>query len=1133
MNALSSGGDPPDQPGRKPNKKELRNLKKAEKKKLAEKDNEQTSTPDQAETVSEGQGTDAANVNSSPTLPIHSGKQRESKNKKDPPGFDDDNIAHELVANHFVVIPGKDTVFFMYDLATFYRCESEKEQQVRREQNQRIESGQSLGPNENAVAPAVFIGTKPYVKVSPARLKRRRLVRLLLEKLSEANEGVAVATDYFEHIITAPELKPPGLNLQEYDLSDDSVVLLTENDEQTDNEWRQLVTYHDEYQSGTTRGTESFIISITPPKRIDLNQVKSSLRRKDENASMSEAEKIEKNNAVRALNTIFSYRPYQSCFSQPSLPESEPSSEPIPEPDFQARLTTKNGSKFHGIATRTVAFREEREPQDIETTDTGDCSYLEPGNTAVVGFGRSVRTSVTQRGLITLNVNVATSIFYQRTTTLHDLIELWKAESGTGDEMISENPGYKALCKFLNNIRVRSNCCPQHQNFFGRVTGLADATHSGWKPTPANCTMKLPKMNQNENNLAVTQYLRNHSWSPELLNTPNVLVVNLGEGDHIVTLPATHLNVIPGQMNRNTEAKPKAGVITPLKNKQLVLAAKDILLGTDEDNLGARQFGIGLRSTLLRVPLQTLPMPTLTYIAAADSKDQEELKNGLRLGIWNLRGMRFLKPAKTIKWALVEIRSAPNGGAVDPGCTPTELSKYKASIKQEFEKYGMTEIEHCDTAHERVDPQDDKVENLLSDLKRTVELVVFVLPDKNANIYGAIKRAGDQKVGINTLCVVRQASTRTVDGTKVDVVCLKNDVGTIANLALKVNLKSGDDTVNHALKSNDRVLTNDSLIIGVDVTHPGAGAMQDSPSIAAVVGSLDSQFARWSVGFKAQMPQAANNDPDSTERKQAVEKVLELKALVKDRIEEWRQRRIKHEGSLKARFLPDKIIVFRDGLSEDQFTMCENEEYPQIKAAVNEIWNNSKLTPNLKGPKPRVLLICAVKRHHTRCFPDDKLSNELAAKSRGMFICKSASDKPFNYNPLPGRYIDQLITYGEGKDFFLYSQNAIIGTARPTHYVIIKKDDFPTLRLSDVAQMTYNLCFILGRATRSTSVCTPVFYADLAADRARHYVRDVYNVQYEPKKPRPIFRERDQGTKPATKFDLTVHRDVQKRMFFI
>ncbi len=42
------------------------------------------------------------------------------------------------------------------------------------------------------------------------------------------------------------------------------------------------------------------------------------------------------------------------------------------------------------------------------------------------------------------------------------------------------------------------------------------------------------------------------------------------------------------------------------------------------------------------------------------------------------------------------------------------------------------------------------------------------------------------------------------------------------------------------------------MLVGIDVTHPGAGAVKGTPSIAAVVGSVDENFAQFPASMRMQ-----------------------------------------------------------------------------------------------------------------------------------------------------------------------------------------------------------------------------------------------------------------------------------------
>ena len=67
---------------------------------------------------------------------------------------------------------------------------------------------------------------------------------------------------------------------------------------------------------------------------------------------------------------------------------------------------------------------------------------------------------------------------------------------------------------------------------------------------------------------------------------------------------------------------------------------------------------------------------------------------------------------------------------------------------------------------------------------------------------------------------------------------------------------------------------------------------------------------------------------------------------------------------------------------------------------------------------------------------------------------------------------------------------------------------------------THSMCFLFGRATRSVGLVPAAYYADLAADRARYYVRSSY-MPY------------DRGDFDETDFDLSLQANVANSMFYI
>ena len=70
-------------------------------------------------------------------------------------------------------------------------------------------------------------------------------------------------------------------------------------------------------------------------------------------------------------------------------------------------------------------------------------------------------------------------------------------------------------------------------------------------------------------------------------------------------------------------------------------------------------------------------------------------------------------------------------------------------------------------------------------------------------------------------------------------------------------------------------------------------------------------------------------------------------------------------------------------------------------------------------------------------------------------------------------------------DFYLCSHPGLQGTSKPTHYHIYHDDN--QMGPDMIQDLTYKLCYLYCRATRSVSVCPPAYYAHLVATRARFH----------------------------------------------
>ncbi|EXJ83417.1 hypothetical protein A1O1_07040 [Capronia coronata CBS 617.96] len=977
-----------------------------------------------------------------------------------------------LLANYFEIKLGKFRELYRYELR--FRKLSREESGTTANPAKKL---QTKGKGEGPPAPNPA-GDATITDAGIGRAKQRRIVWLVMQHLQHLNIGKPLATDYGTEVISTDKIR-----------GDKNSHTIT-------------IEYFDEYQRGPSNDCEVFEVTLEGPAILSLTQLMEFLSTNTPNVNAANYQSKEA--TIRALNTIFSYRPYRKCFA--SL---------TPQGAMQdASLTTINGNKFYGIMRVTG---------DQPNSDTGKPLQPKPkaGLDAIAGYARSVRAVISQCGQLYLNIDTATALFYQRTSSnnLQALIDVWK--TGYYPQGSSWDPLMRySLIDFLRGIRVRTNYRGGSDNLIGRVTNLANTRPPNQVPFPRNCPMIYPGSQSNQ---TVANHFQAQYPASAVNQRSEDIVVVLGDGAFQKTVPASCLEVIPGQVNRNVTEKPKAGIRNPIRNRDMILpGGRDVFFTSTGDQSGARQFDFDLAAQLVRVPIVKLDHPSLRYRQHRDLRSTqtnilpEKRSNpgdvAMKYGAWNLKDRSFFKPASSFNWTYIEL-TLTNGHA----CSRDSMTAFGNGLMEQLKKVGMTHAQlvgldnhqrslgrtQIAKAHDEagIRQQHEAIRKVLIDLKarHKLRLVVLVLPSNDAELYSAIKRAGDQDVGISTICHVRfweNSKSSNVPRSTQDF---------LGNLTMKVNLKMDFSAVNQALDANAKapILTNATMLLGIDVTHPGSTAMKGAPSVAAVVGSVDEEFAQWPASLHV-------NDVQKDGQKESNERVVHLAKMVYERLHDYYSRNSK---------VPDKIIVYRDGLSEGQFEMCKTMELPAIRAGVSQLLEQLRMPSRTNNFKmPPIILICAVKRHHTRLFPVDNAQNDSLLIGHGGIPRRNNAS--YNHNPLPGTLVNSHITYGENKDFFLISQKAIQGTARPTHYVILENET--SFDQNQIARMTHNLCYLFGRATRSVGVCPAAYYADLAADRARCYVRNVYS---------PVNRIPYEAGQHA--FNLHIHEDLKKTMFYI
>lgn len=286
---------------------------------------------------------------------------------------------------------------------------------------------------------------------------------------------------------------------------------------------------------------------------------------------------------------------------------------------------------------------------------------------------------------------------------------------------------------------------------------------------------------------------------------------------------------------------------------------------------------------------------------------------------------------------------------------------------------------------------DDRTETYIQTLRKELnsetQIVVAICPTSRDDRYAAIKKICCAELPIPSQVI----NART----------LSNDAknrAIVQKIALQMNCKLGG-----TLWSIKIPLKN-VMICGIDTYHEVA---KKSKSVSAFVASLNSSYTRW---YSKAIIQNKNE-----------ELVHGLVVSLQKSLEAYRK--MNNE-------LPERIIIYRDGVGDGQLKMCEDYELAQLKDAC-KLYSDGDY-------KPLFTFIVVQKRINTRIYASTGTGN---------------AD-----NPNPGAILDNMITRRNLYDFYLVPQSVRQGTVTPTHMVVVQ--DMANFSPDILQQLSYKLCFL-------------------------------------------------------------------------
>ncbi|KAJ1303895.1 hypothetical protein OPQ81_008307 [Rhizoctonia solani] len=647
-------------------------------------------------------------------------------------------------------------------------------------------------------------------------------------------------------------------------------------------------------------------------------------------------------------------------------------------------------------------------PSLHQATDLGG------GLEAFRGYYSSVRPSFQQ---LMVNVNVATTAFYKP----GPLTDIFNQFGRSGEQQLKA---------FIYNLRIE-------MRHTGRVMRK---TIKGVKLNTSARAYKFVCDEFQGQEITVEVYFkRKYNMTLEYPTFP--LVDIGGTKDRPILVPPEVCTILPGQPFRgkltgdHTARMILVACQPPNVNATSITGEGLSSLGLVGNNSPLEKMGLRVRSQMATVPGRVLPPPRVHY----NNRTPAQVTNAS----WNLRDVRFATGARLENWAALFIQ---DGGRDD--MTAETGGSIVMSFAGMCAKSGMTVNTRQPPAmrNVRLPPKREDVSPLtrphaIQTIKKALmsvnpkpRIVLIVLSNDDTAIYNGIKHLCDVQLDVLTVCV--QAAKFKDNKPQYN-----------ANVALKFNAKLGG--VNHVVDPQDPVMAwvraQPTMMIGSDVTHPSPGSARGTPSIAAVVGSIDNQFGQFPASLRLQ------------ESKK--EMITDLTDMVVERLNAFKA---------KSNVLPQRILFFRDGVSEGQFLTVRDDELPKVNAAFAKYKERDG-----KPYKPKLTILIAGKRHHTRFFPT---KNEDADKGN----CK------------PGTVVDRGVTSVYDFDFYLQSHAGLQGTTRPTHYTVVHDEN--EFKSDQLQKLTYGMAYLFARATKAVSLVPPAYYADLACERGRCYLSQLLNA---------------------------------------
>jgi eukaryotic translation initiation factor 2C len=532
------------------------------------------------------------------------------------------------------------------------------------------------------------------------------------------------------------------------------------------------------------------------------------------------------------------------------------------------------------------------------------------------------------------------------------------------------------------------------------------------------------------------------------LRYPSLPTVDIGSQKRPVLIPAEMIVVPGGQIrSKKLSAEITASIIKYAAVKpaeRFHFLSSDIGGGGNFVNIlkndpTASAYGMhGLETEPMKCSARLLPPPNIQYANCVETPGFA--------GTWNLEGKKFVQPPVSemgdnkFKYGILGVGRPPHKWE-------DSVDSFMGSLVGDARTLGVQLI--AGGPHLACGDAPHNIGEAIGKMKEGGAHIVFVV--LFFDVYRIVKLQGDS-LGMITQCL----KWKNV---------MKPPRGYCSNVMLKVNAKLGG--LNHVLtdrrdnkapmaswgtspsgaaseppSSISWLFEKPCMIMGVNVSLSDP-IKKDASLTTVIVASMDRACAKYVAHVQS------SKSADTNQLSRAAEAVT---TGFKNR-----------NGTV-----PETVIIYRDGVSDGEFSKVVDVELEQIKDGLVA----AGCVPDVK-----ITVIICQKGHHTRLVYEEP--DASASGGSSTFV-----------NPAPGLVVDasdheSTIVSARYNEFYLNSHAAIQGTAKPCRYSLIY--DSVGLKMSEIELLSYWTCYLYARCNKSVSYATPAYYAHLAARRAKDY----------------------------------------------